>query len=235
MASPPGPGPELTPAFQPILDISSGLIAGFEALARWRGSTPDRALEDPALAPHMLMRSAEALSDWRRETGRADLFANVNLTAFDLIAPELPVLIEELVRGFDLGPGQLRIEITEQAAISDLDAALEAVAIVKQAGVGLILDDFGTGHSSFAWLADLPADGLKIDHELTARLGQPRADTIMEAITLLAARLGMTATAEGVETREAVKPLRALGFQYVQGFAFGRPMTTSDAAAYLKA
>ena len=104
---------------------------------------------------------------------------------------------------------------------------------LKAVGAGLVLDDFGTGHSSFAWLADLPADSLKIDHGLTCRLGQLRIDTILTTITLLASRLGMTSTAEGIENKDDAVKLRGLGFDHVQGFAFARPMSAEAAAAFL--
>ncbi len=226
------PGPPLAPVFQPIVDLASGRVAGFEALARWPGG-PD-AYADPGLASNMLMQSAEALSDWRRVPAGADVFVNVNLTGRDLAEGAVPALIEALALSHGLPPGYLRIELTEQAALRDPEAALEAVRAIKAAGAGVILDDFGSGHSSFAWLADMPADGLKIDPDLTRRLKEPRARVILEAVTLLARRLGMSTTAEGVEAREHAAVLRNLGFDYVQGFAFFRPMAADRVVPFLE-
>jgi EAL domain-containing protein (putative c-di-GMP-specific phosphodiesterase class I) len=231
------PGPDLAPVYQPIISLRDGRVAGFEALARWDGTdgtSPPSRYEDEALASNMLIRAAETLSDLRAISGRGDLFMHVNLTARDLARGTLPTLIEALMNGYGLPIQSLRVELTEQAALRDASNALAAALALKAVGVGLVLDDFGTGHSSFEWLADLPADSLKIDPGLTARLGQPRTDTILSTITLLAARLGMTTTAEGVERKEDAARLRTLGFDHVQGFAFARPMTAAAAQVFMR-
>ncbi len=232
------PGPDLAPVYQPIISLRDGRVVGFEALARWDGrdlTTPPSRYEDTALASNMLIRAAESLSRLRKEAGRPDLFMHVNLTARDLMKSTIPALLEALMSGYDLPERAIRIELTEQAALRDESRTLAAAQALKAAGAGLVLDDFGTGHSSFAWLADLPADSLKVDQGLTSRLGQPRADTILSTITLLAARLGMSSTAEGVERRQDGVRLRALGFDHAQGFAFARPMPAEEALTFLKA
>ena len=221
-------GPELTPVYQPIVSLADGSIAGFEALARWSDAgqmrPPAKRFEDPALASNMLIRAANELARWREATRRRDLFVHVNLSGRDLAGGEIAGLIDALVSGHKLANGVLRIELTEQAALRDADEAIKVTKAIKAAGAGLVLDDFGSGHSSFSWLADMPADSLKIDPDLTRRLGDPRTDIILEAITLLASRLKMTVTGEGVEQKADAGKLRALGFHYVQGYAFGRPM-----------
>lgn len=231
------PGPDLAPVYQPIVSLRNGQVAGFEALARWDDgdpTSPPSRYEDEALASNMLIRSAETLARLRDVTKRDDLFMHVNLTARDLARGTLPALVEALMNGYGLPERSIKIELTEQAALRDADYALSAAMALKAVGAGLVLDDFGTGHSSFAWLADLPADSLKIDHGLTRRLGQHRTDTILSTITLLASRLGMTSTAEGVENKDDAARLRALGFDHVQGFAFARPMDADSAVRFLK-
>lgn len=228
------PGPVLKPVFQPIISLHTGQTAGFEALARWSEGT-DASFEDPALASNMLIHSAQALSIWHKATGRTDLFIQVNLTARDLATPDVAHLIEALMNGYGLAPGSIRVELTEQAALRDMDKALATVKAIKEAGAKLVLDDFGSGHSSFAWLADMPADALKIDPGLTQRVGDERTEHILEAITLLASRLNMTATAEGVEDKAMVGKLRQLGFTYVQGFAFSVPLDEAEALKFLQA
>jgi len=231
------PGPDLMPVFQPIVSLRNGQVAGFEALARWDDgdpTSPPSRYEDEALASNMLIRSAEALARLRDVSGRDDLFMHVNLTARDLARGTLPALVEALMNGYNLPERSLKIELTEQAALRDAEYALSAAMALKAVGAGLVLDDFGTGHSSFAWLADLPADSLKIDHGLTRRLGQQRTDTILSTITLLANRLGMTSTAEGVENKEDAARLRVLGFDHVQGFAFARPMDIDSAIRFMR-
>jgi EAL domain-containing protein (putative c-di-GMP-specific phosphodiesterase class I) len=231
------PGPDLVPVYQPIISLRDGRIVGFEALARWNGAdltAPPSRYEDQALASNMLIRAAETLADLRREAKRDDLFMHVNLTARELTKSTIPALIDALTSSYELPERAIRIELTEQAALRDETKTLAAAMALKAVGAGLVLDDFGTGHSSFAWLADLPFDSLKIDHGLTSRLGQQRNDTILSAITLLAQRLNMSTTAEGVEKREDGGRLRALGFDYAQGFAFARPMDSANALKFLK-
>lgn len=231
------PGPDLAPVYQPIISLRDGRVVGFEALARWDGmevNAPPSRYEDRALASNMLIRSAETLSNLREGARRDDLFMHVNLTARELTKSTLPALIEALMNGYNLPDRALRMELTEQAALRDEAQSLAAAMALKAVGAGLVLDDFGTGHSSFAWLADLPFDSLKIDHGLTSRLGQRRNDTILSTITLLASRLGMSSTAEGVEKREDASRLRALGFDHAQGFAFARPMDGASALEFLK-
>ena len=232
-------GPALTPVYQPIVSLSDGRIAGFEALARWSDAKqtrpPAKRFEDPALASNMLIRAANELAIWREKTQRDDLFVHVNLNGRDLAGGDVAGLIEALVSGHNLSNSALRIELTEQAALRDAEEAIKVTRAIKAAGAGLVLDDFGSGHSSFSWLADMPADSLKIDPDLTRRLGNERTEIILEAVTLLAARLKMTVTGEGVENKSDAAKLRALGFHYVQGFAFGRPMRGSVALDFLKA
>ena len=231
-------GPELSPVFQPIISLADGRIAGFEALARWSDAgqkrPPAKRFEDPALASNMLIRAANELANWREQTRRSDLFVHVNLTGRDLAGGEVAGLIEALVSGHKLYNQSLRIELTEQAALRDFDEAIKVTRSIKTAGAGLVLDDFGSGHSSFLWLADMPADSLKIDPELTRRVGDNRTNIILEAVTLLASRLKMTVTGEGVENKADAAKLRALGFHYVQGYAFGRPMLADVALDFLK-
>jgi EAL domain-containing protein (putative c-di-GMP-specific phosphodiesterase class I) len=232
------PSPPLMPAFQPILSLQTGRVAGFEALARWkrgeRETAPPNRYEDESLASNMMIIAAERLSEFRKIPGCHELFMHVNLTARDLARSTLPPLADALMSSFGLPPKSLRAELTEQAALRDSKNALTEAEALKEVGVGLVLDDFGTGHSSFEWLADLPADGLKIDPGLTSRIGHPRTDIILETVTLLAGRLDMTTTAEGVEDTGLTRKLRALGFDYVQGFAFARPMEAQEAVAFLQ-
>lgn len=233
----PAPGPGLDAAFQPIVSLKTGRIAGFEALARWDGAPPShqaggQALSDDALAPNMLIRASEALASWQK-AGHHGLFVNVNLTGRDLASEDLPSLVEALVSGHGFSPGQLRIELTEQAALRDDVEAVRVATALKEVGAGVILDDFGSGHSSFSWLASLPADGLKIDPDLIRQTGSEKVRVILETITLLASRLKMSTTAEGIENLEQIGLLRTLGFQYAQGFAFSHPVSATEAARLL--
>ncbi len=233
------PGPVLVPVFQPIISLNTGQVVGFEALARWPvdGNSADEnghmRLGDKALASNMLIHACQALAIWRTQTGRSDLFVQVNLTSRDLVDDSLVDLVSALISGHDLGEGVLRVELTEQAALRDTNRAIEVATALRDAGAALVLDDFGSGHSSFLWLANLPADSLKVDADLIAQIGKDRVRTILEALTLLARRLHMRTTAEGVEDENILSVLQEVGFDYVQGFALARPMSLDAASAYL--
>lgn len=234
-----GPMPNLQPVYQPIVSVIDPThVMGFEALARWDAG-PDspfaaRRFEDEGLASNMLLQAAEALAEWQTITGRRDIFMHVNLTGRDLEHQGLVGLVEALIEGFGLPHRALRIELTEQAALRDAQEALAMAKALKEAGVGLVLDDFGSGHSSFSWLADLPADGLKIDPALTRRIGEPRTDAILQAVADLARRLDMTITGEGIEADWQLEALRRFGFTYAQGFAFSRPLSRQNASLRLQ-
>jgi EAL domain-containing protein (putative c-di-GMP-specific phosphodiesterase class I) len=225
------------PVFQPIRRLSDLSVAGFEALARFW--SPDGRLVGAetlvgmggetdwlAIAPVMLRKSADMLSALRGQ-GR-DVFMQVNLSAAEIARPLLVEEIAALIRDAGLPPGVLRVELTEQAALRDYEGALGALSAFRAAGAGIILDDFGAGHSSFAWLAELPADGVKLDPKLSRLSAQPRGRQIVTGLAALVHGLGMTVTAEGIEDRDSTDDLRAMGCDYVQGFAWDMPLRSAD-------
>lgn len=227
------------PVFQPIRRLSTLEVAGFEALARFRA--PDGQLVGPdtlvglggdtdwtAIAPVMLARSAETLAALRAE-GR-DVFMQVNLSAAEIARPMLVEEAAAIIRDAKLPHGVLRVELTEQAALRDFEGALGALAAFRAAGAGIVLDDFGAGHSSFAWLAEIPADGVKLDPRLCRMIRQPRACRIVTALTGLIRSLGMTVTAEGIEDKVIAEELHAIGCDFVQGYAYDMPLRLQDIA-----
>lgn len=228
---------DLVPVFQPILCLRSRRVEGFEALARWGteegGHSPVG--DTKGLATSMLIHAADALKSFRKVVRSESLFIQVNITSRDLVDGQLVDLISALRSGHDLAPGSIRLELTEQDALRDTEVTLSRLQDLRAAGAGIVLDDFGSGHSSFQWLADLPADALKIDASLIRQIANPRVETILEALTLMARRLGMTSTAEGVEEESMMARLRTLGFDHAQGFALGRPMSVSQMEAFLEA
>ncbi len=222
----------LEPVYQPIWHAKTSQLAGFEALARWR--TPHGELIGPEgliefglaadwthVAPTMLDKAARALNRFRSSVG--DVFMQVNLSAAEIARASLVQEVEAIIRKCELPPDVLRIELTEQAALRDVNRALGALAAFRAAGAGLILDDFGAGHSSLAWLADIPADGLKLDQKLTSMMSRPRGRVIIKSIVDLAHDLGMTVTAEGVETQLSAAQMKEVGCDYIQGYISGEP------------
>ncbi|MDJ0920645.1 MAG: EAL domain-containing protein [Henriciella sp.] len=229
------PGPALVPVYQPIFSLNTGKIVGFEALARWPSTEPERTREDreqrfddKALASNMLILASDALRQWREIPGQRGLFMHVNLTSRDLVDTSLVDLVAALTAGHGLDHGILKLELTEQAALRDSAQAISTANALRDVGASLVLDDFGSGHSSFLWLADLQADSLKVDSDLVARLANPRMRTILESVCLLARRLGMKTTAEGVEDRSVLPVLLDLGFDYAQGYGLGHPLTQAE-------
>ena len=227
-----------TPAlFLTALAEVDARVEGFEALARWEG---EEGLQSPVgdrkgLATSMLIHASEALNRFRKITKTDALFMQVNITSHDLADEQLVDLISALQSGHNLVHGSIRLELTEQDALRDTGQTLSRLHDLRAAGAGIVLDDFGSGHSSFQWLADLPADALKVDASLIAQLDNPRVETILEALTLMSRRLGMTSTAEGVEDEAMMPRLRTLGFDHAQGFALGRPMSIEKMEAFLTA
>ncbi len=228
---------ELLPVFQPIICLRSRRVEGFEALARWEGQegAHNPVGDTQGLASSMLIHAAECLAHFRKAARNPNLFVQVNITSLDLEDGQLTDLISALQSGHKYAPGSIRLELTEQDALRDTQQTLNRLHDLKAAGAGIVLDDFGSGHSSFQWLADLPADALKVDASLIAQIDNPRVETILEALTLMSRRLGMTSTAEGVEDEGIMSQLRTLGFDHAQGFALGRPMTADKADTFLRA
>jgi len=225
------------PVFQPIRRLDTLDVAGFEALARFRA--PDGQLvgadtlvglgadtDWTAIAPVMLAQSAAVLAALRAE-GR-NVFMQVNLSAAEIARPYLVEEVAAIIRDADLPHGVLRVELTEQAALRDFEGALGALAAFRAAGAGIVLDDFGAGHSSFAWLAEIPADGVKLDPKLCRMIRQPRACRIVTALTGLIRGLGMTVTAEGIEDKVVAGELHAIGCDFVQGYAYDMPLRLED-------
>lgn len=232
------------PVFQPIRRLGTLAVAGFEALARFRA--PDGQLVGPdtlvgmggdtnwaAIAPVMLAKSAQTLAALRAQGH--DVFMQVNLSAAEIARPMLVEEAAAIIRDAKLPHGVLRVELTEQAALRDFDGALGALAAFRAAGAGIVLDDFGAGHSSFAWLAEIPADGVKLDPKLCRMIRQPRACRIVTALTSLIRSLGMTVTAEGIEDKVVAEELHAIGCDFVQGYAYDMPLRESDVAAVFDA
>ena len=227
---------ELLPVFQPIVCLRSRRVEGFEALARWGD---ENGLQSPVgdtqgLASSMLIHAADALNSFRKAAHVETLFVQVNITSLDLADGQLVDLISALQSGHNLAPRSIRLELAEQDALRDTKQTLNRLHELRAAGAGIVLDDFGSGHSSFQWLADLPADALKVDAALIQQIDNPRVETILEALTLMARRLGMSSTAEGVEDESMMARLRTLGFDHAQGVALGRPMSTNQMETFLR-
>ena len=234
--------------FQPLIDLNSGKVSGFEALARWEH--PEKGTISPVefipvaeesglivpLGRWALRAATRTLAEWDRKAGMAlpvHVAVNVSAVQFqrdDVVAAVNAALIESGIAG-----NRLKIELTESCIVSDPDGIAKVLRAIHDLDVLIAMDDFGTGYSSLAYLQRLPIDVLKIDRSFIAPMLEDRDSVaIVRAVLGLAAALGMTTTAEGVETQELVETLIGLGCDVAQGYYFARPLPADQAYAYLR-
>jgi EAL domain-containing protein (putative c-di-GMP-specific phosphodiesterase class I) len=239
---------ELDVFYQPIVDLRQRRVVSFEALVRWHH--PEKGL----LTPDVFVPVAEvtglidklgeivlerAVGDLRRlqakcPPGGPPLRVNVNLSAMELRNARLIEQIADAIKAAEVPPGCLVVELTESAILSDRARARAALDEIRALGVRLHVDDFGTGYSSLGQLHALPADALKIDRTFVTNLGSTGgAMEIVRAIMALAQALRLDVVAEGVETREQLAILTAMGCSAFQGFLFARTMPLEQAEAWL--
>ena len=236
---------ELRLVYQPVIDLDGDRVVAFEALMRWEnpqlGSVPPSRFIPAAEQTGLIVE----LGEWALRTAAAQArrwaaqgtpaTVAVNLSARQLLDPELPARVERALSAAGLAAELLIVEVTETALLDHDVLAARSLAALAALGVRVALDDFGTGYSSFARLRRLPIDGIKIDREFVAGLGvDPDAGAIVTAIVGLARGLGLVVTAEGVETPEQLELLRAQGVAHVQGFHLGRPQDGAAAGALLR-
>jgi diguanylate cyclase (GGDEF)-like protein/PAS domain S-box-containing protein len=224
-------------AYQPIVNIGTGEVLGFEALARWthptRGPiTPHEfvpiAEETGAilrLGHHVLVTACRQLGDWRASSEVARGWRmSVNLSARQLLADDLVDTVRLATEAGGILPTDLTLELTETVLLSDSERVLDRLQQLKALGVSIAIDDFGTGYSSLSYLQRVPFDAIKIDRAFVAalQLEDPSA-TLVRTIMDLAHTLDVDAIAEGIEQPIEVEALAQLGCEHGQGFFFGVP------------
>ncbi|WP_198373228.1 putative bifunctional diguanylate cyclase/phosphodiesterase [Roseomonas rosulenta] len=229
--------------YQPQVALPEGIVTGFEALIRWRH--PERGL----LAPSTFLPMAERLGLMRRigawvlrEACAAatqwpgTLSVAVNLAPAQLEDGRLPETIAALLEECGLPPERLELEVTETVLLANGDGALSQLLALREAGVRIAMDDFGTGHSSLTQLRVFPFDRLKIDRSFVKDLPLGGdATAIVRAVTGLGRSLGIAVIAEGVETEAQLRELLAEGCEAAQGYLFGRPVPEAEVPAVIGA
>jgi PAS domain S-box-containing protein len=231
---------EFVPYFQPLIELATDEVVGFEALIRWQH--PEKGIVAPSQFLPMLQENGLALPvgqqfirdvcqhlrKWTTAGGRGRaLWANVNFSSRELLDENLTTRLLECLDDHQLEPCHLVVEITESTVIDDFARMARIVAELQQAGIRVVMDDFGTGYSSLACLHELPLSGLKLDP--TFARGTARRMEIVKAVVGLARNLGLTVTAEGIETREAHEQVRALGCHFGQGYLFAPALPPEQA------
>jgi EAL domain-containing protein (putative c-di-GMP-specific phosphodiesterase class I) len=228
--------------YQPKVNVASGAIHAAEALARWQHHkhgviTPgefipmaERTGLIKDLSKFILRKVLRQMAEWLRDG--LEIQISVNLSAQDLLDPELPDVLTGLLASYEVSPSQLVVEITETAIITDPDRALQVMSRLADIGVKLSIDDFGTGYSSLSHLKKMPVSEIKIDRSFVMDMMQNSNDAaIVQAVVSLAHNLGLEVVGEGVETREAADRLKELGCDSLQGFFFSKPVPPADLAA----
>ncbi len=234
---------ELTLHYQPIVDLATNQLIGFEALARWHH--PHWGLISPAqfiplaeetgliltIGAWTQLVACQQLQIWRHlHPQAADLVISVNLSVKQFANPHLIDTIDETLAATGLSSDRLRLEITESALIDNPTMAESMIKALRERGIQLGIDDFGTGYSSLSMVHQFPMQMLKIDRSFIHSMeADSRGVAMVQAILALAKTLGMTAIAEGVETASQLHQLRQLGCPYAQGYYFAKPLPADQA------
>jgi len=242
-------GDELTLAFQPLIDLRTGGVSGFEALARWDHEeggaiSPTEFIpvaEESGLIVQLgrwaLDAAARTLADWDHKAGSAlPINMSVNLSAIQIARDDVAAAVSSALNSSRLPGNRLTLELTESAIVQDPDRATSVLRALQALDVRVAMDDFGTGYTSLAYLQRLPIDLLKIDRSFVSdMLGNGDSTAIVRAILSVASALGMETTAEGIDTPELAGALTAMGCTFGQGFHYARPLDAAAAFDYWRA
>ena len=219
---------ELELHYQPVIDLSRNVITGFEALARW--NHPTKGMVPPAIFIPVAEDSGliVPIGEWalKEACRQAAQWPNalriaVNLSPVQILAPNLPEIVQQALSDSGLAPQRLEIEITERIIMEDTERTLSNLRRLKELGVRIAMDDFGTGYSSLSYLRRFPFDKIKVDRTFVSDLAEGTEHVvIVQAVVSIARALGLTTTAEGVEIGFQRDYLKALGYDEAQGFLF---------------
>jgi diguanylate cyclase (GGDEF)-like protein len=238
---------ELHLYYQPIMELATGRLCGFEALLRW--NHPQRGIVAPShfvpAAEEMglivsiglwaIREACQQMRTWSAEFPEcAELTINVNLSARQCMHADLVPNVQRILEETGLAPERLKLEITEGIVLENSEGVIDVLNALRALGVQLGLDDFGTGYSALSYLRQFPFQTLKIDRSFVDSMQADGSTEIIKAIVSLADGLAMDVTAEGIETAQQVSDLRDLECQYGQGFFFFKPLTKEDARAVLR-
>lgn len=230
--------------YQPKIDLASGQVTSVEALLRWRH--PQRGMLAPLefmpvieqtaligdVTRYVIDQALIQLAAWHQ--AGLELGMSVNLSACNLHDPTLPAHVESLLKTYATPDGALTVEVTESAAMADIDRALRVLNALRGLDVGVSIDDFGSGHASIAYLTRLPATELKIDRSLITHICEsPRDEAIARTTIDLARHLDLCVVAEGIETAEVAERLIQIGCDTGQGYFISRPLPAGEFVEWL--
>lgn len=229
---------ELSLHYQPIVDLGTGHLAGFEALMRW--NHPTRGFISPAVFIPVAEETGliVSASSWAlRESCNAlkrieargkythPLFMSVNFSSTDFASENFVDTVYNILSATDVSARQVHLEITERTLISQPENARDTLEMCRKAGMGISIDDFGTGYSSLSYLHYFPIDTLKVDRSFVMNMTRDKGSReLVRSIVMLGKNLGMKIIAEGVETPEEAILLREMGCDMAQGYYFAKPL-----------
>jgi EAL domain-containing protein (putative c-di-GMP-specific phosphodiesterase class I) len=233
---------EFYPVFQPIVSLTNQEIIGFETLMRWEHPTlgnipPDRFIDVAEnmgaiseITDFAIIQTCKALKCFKAKLQDSrDLFATVNISGEDLGRRHFVDFISYVLDLNDIAPTDLKLEVTERALVPDSEHAEANLRRLKKLGCGIAIDDFGTGYSNLGYLKQLPLTALKIDRTFAGDANSSSVSrSIVRMLLSLGGELGVDVIAEGLETKEDVETLQALGCKYAQGYFFSRPVNADD-------
>ncbi|MBE9502572.1 MAG: EAL domain-containing protein [Proteobacteria bacterium] len=235
--------------YQPIVNLKSGDITGFEALVRWRH--PEKGLIPPndfipaaeetglivPLGEWVLREACRQMHLWNSQpTTETPKYVSVNLASKQFSATDVAELTKSILEETGMSPQHLKLEITESEIMENPQAVSETLLKLKEMGVHLFLDDFGTGYSSLSYLHKFPIDVLKVDRSFVNRIDEKgEATDMVTSIAFLSQNIGLKTVAEGIETKEQLAVLRELSFDYGQGYLFSKPLPANEVESFLNA
>jgi EAL domain-containing protein (putative c-di-GMP-specific phosphodiesterase class I) len=230
------PSGEFELHYQPVVNLASNEISGLEALIRW--NHPTKGLISPATFIPLAEEIGfiVPLGEWviRQACATAALWPEhlhvaVNISAMQFHSPGLMQVIVGALAASGLSPTRLEIEITETVLLHNKEATLAVLHQLRELGIRIAMDDFGTGYSSLTYLQSFPFDKIKIDRSFVKNITEDSSSlNIVRAVAALANGMGMTATAEGVETAEQLRSIASEGCTEMQGFLFSKPLPAAE-------
>lgn len=230
--------------YQPVIELSTGVMTGVEALLRWRH--PEKGVVNPSefvpalessrliveVGRRVLLAACLQGAAWQRLGHR--LTVSVNVSGVQLVGWQIDDDVQDALASSGFDPAMLILEVTETSAMEDVQATIECFHLLKGLGVRLAIDDFGTGYSSMTYLQELPIDVLKIDQSFVSGMGDsPESQAIIHTLVQLGKVLDLTIVAEGIETKEQLLRLQAEDVDSGQGYLFARPLSVDSVDALL--
>lgn len=234
---------EIEMHYQPIFEVRTGKLSGVEALARWHhpdygNISPDEFITIAegsrsiiALGQYTLRLACTEALQWMEQTGET-LRLNVNVSPVEIMSSGFIESLEHILDWTQFPASLLELEITERGMLEDIEVSRARLNTIRESGVAISLDDFGTGHSSLSRLESLPVDRIKVDRSFFAQAGESRrAQQLLALMSGISNIMGVDIVAEGIETADQLRLVRLAGFSKVQGYLLGRPGRLRDLPA----